>query len=88
MPLALRLRTTCETIEVDLRAIDHAASITFEVCTNLELARCNKALVSLSFNGDTKVQLHTSPLGHKELFGASRTMPLRKPKNEVIANMS
>ncbi len=35
----------------------------------LELARCDKALVSLSFDSDTKVQLHTLLLGHEELFG-------------------
>ncbi len=52
-----------------LRAIQHAAGITLKVHANLELARCDKALASLSFDSDTKAQLRTLPLGHEELFG-------------------
>ncbi len=47
----------------------NTAGIALKVCTNLELAKHDKALASLSFDSDTKVQLHTLPLGHKELFG-------------------
>ena len=46
-----------EAIQVGLHAI-------------LELARCDKALVGLSFDSDTKAQLRTLPLGHEELFEA------------------
>ncbi len=45
------------------------AGITLKVHANLELARCVKALASLYFDRVTKVQLHTLPLNHKELFG-------------------
>ena len=35
----------------------------------LEMARHDKALASLSFDGDTKLQLNSLPLSHKKLFG-------------------
>ena len=58
-----------EVIQVGLHAIEHAAGIALKVRANLELARHDKALVGLSFDSDTKAQLGTLPLGHKELFG-------------------
>ncbi len=58
----------CEAIQVGLRAIVHAAGIALKVHTNLELARHDKAVAYLSFNSDTKAQLHTLPSGHEELF--------------------
>ena len=58
-----------EAIQVGRCAIEHVASITLKVRANIELARHDKALASLSFDSDTKVQLRTLPLGHKELFG-------------------
>ena len=58
-----------EAIQVGLCAIEHVAGITLKVHANLELAWYDKALAGLSFDSDTKVQLRTLPLGHKELFG-------------------
>ncbi len=58
-----------EAIQVGLRAIEHAAGIALKVRANLELARRDSALAGLSFDSDTKAQLHTLPLGHEELFG-------------------
>ncbi len=60
----------CEAIQVSLCAIEHVAGITITVRANLELARCDQALASLSFDSDTKAQLHTLPLGHMMLFVA------------------
>ena len=58
-----------DAMQVGLHAIEHAAGIALKVHANLELAQRDKALASLSFDSDTKAQLHTLPLGHKELFG-------------------
>ena len=57
-----------EAIQVGLPGIEHMAGIALKFRANLELARRYKALVSLSFDSDTKAQLHTSPLGHAEFF--------------------
>ena len=53
----------CEVIQVGLCAMEHVAGIALKVCANLELARCDKALASLSFDSETKAQLHTFALG-------------------------
>ncbi len=58
-----------QAIQVSLHAIEHAAGIALKVHANLELARCDKVLTSLSFDSDTKAQLCTLPLAHEELFG-------------------
>ena len=50
-------------IQVSLHVIQHVAGIALKVHANLELARHDRALTSLSFDSDTKVQLHTLPLG-------------------------
>ena len=59
----------CEAIQVSLQTIEHVAGIALRVCVNLKLARCDEALASLFFVSDTKAQLHSLPLDHKELFG-------------------
>ena len=43
-----------ESIQVSLHAIEHVAGIALKIHANLELARRDKALASLSFDGDTK----------------------------------
>ena len=58
-----------EAIEVGLCVIKHAAGIALKVCTNLELARRDKALSSLAIDANTETQLQTLPLGCEELFG-------------------
>ncbi len=54
----------CKAIQVGL-----LACIALKVRANLEQNRRDKALLSLSFDSDTKVQLQTLPLGHDELLG-------------------
>ena len=59
-----------EAIQEGLRAIKHVTGIALKVHVNLELARHDKPLASLSFDSDTKAHLCTLPLGHEELFGS------------------
>ena len=58
----------CEALQVGLHATEHVTGITLKVHVSLELARHVKALAGLSFDSDTKAQLCTLPLGHKEFF--------------------
>ena len=71
-----------------LRAIEHAAGLALKVLANLELARYDKALASLSFDSDTKAQLRTLSLGHVELFGANWMRPQNMLRNEGVISAS
>ena len=77
-----------ESVQVGLRAIEHTAGIALKVCANLELARHDKPLASLSLDSNTKAQLRSLPFGQNELFGGKLDEASNKPRCEASISMS